>query len=182
MGWWKNFKLELVVAQHCEYILLIFSAAKSHPTLCESMDYSTPGFPVLHYLLEFAQIHVHRVGDIIEPSHPLLPSSPLAFNLSQHSCLFQWAQSLHQVGKVLELQLQSFQWISRVEFLEEWLVWSACSPTDSQESSPTPQFKRTNSSAFSLLYSSTFTCIPGYWKTHSFDHTDFCQQSDVFAF
>ena len=52
-------------------------------TLCDSMDFSTPGFPVLHYLLEFAQTHVHWVGDAIQPSHPLLPSSPLAFNLSQ---------------------------------------------------------------------------------------------------
>ena len=123
-----------------------------------------------------------RVSDAIQPSHPLSSPSPPAFSISQHQGLFKWVSSSHQVPKVLELQLQSFQWISRVEFLEEWLVWSACSPTDSQESSPTPQFKRTNSSAFSLLYSSTFTCIPGYWKTHSFDHTDFCQQSDVFAF
>jgi len=52
-------------------------------TLCDSMDFSTPGFPVLHYLLEFAQTHVHWVGDAIQPSHPLSPPSPLAFNLSQ---------------------------------------------------------------------------------------------------
>ena len=47
-----------------------------------------PGFPVLHYLLEFTQIHVHRVGDAIQPSHPLLPPSPFALNLSQHQDLF----------------------------------------------------------------------------------------------
>ena len=53
------------------------------------MDGSTPGFPVLHYFPEFAQTYVHRVSDVIQPSHPLSPPSPLAFNLSQHQGLFQ---------------------------------------------------------------------------------------------
>ena len=44
----------------------------SYLTLCTPMDYSTPGFPVLHYLLEFPQTPVHWVGDAIQPSHPLL--------------------------------------------------------------------------------------------------------------
>ena len=70
------------------------------------MDCSTPVFPVLHYLLEFAQTHVHQVSDAIQPSHPLLPSSPLALNLFQHPGLFQQVSSLHQVAKVSELQLQ----------------------------------------------------------------------------
>ena len=75
------------------------------------MNSSTPGFPVLHHLPEFAQTHVHWVADAIQPSYPLLPSSPPAFNLSQHQGLFQWLGSSHQVAKVLELQLehQSFQ-------------------------------------------------------------------------
>ena len=60
----------------------------SHVTLCNPMHCSTPGFPVHHQLPELAQTHVHRVGDAIQPSHPLLsPSSP-AFNLSQHQGLF----------------------------------------------------------------------------------------------
>ena len=70
------------------------------------MDCSTPGSSVLHYLLEFAQIHVHWVSDAIKPSHPLLPPSPFAFNLSQHQGLFQLVGSSHQVVKVLVLQLQ----------------------------------------------------------------------------
>ena len=70
------------------------------------MDCSTPGFPVLHYLMEFAQMHVHRVGDAIQPSHPLLPPSPPVLSLSQHQGLFQSVSSSHQVAKVLELQLQ----------------------------------------------------------------------------
>ena len=95
------------------------SVAQLCPTLCSSKGCSTPGFPVLHYLLEFAQTHVQWVGDAIHPSHPLSSPSPPAFNLSQHQGLFQCIGSLHQVAKVLELQLQhqSFQWLFRVDFL-----------------------------------------------------------------
>ena len=70
------------------------------------MNYSMPGFPVLYYLPEFAQTHVHRVDDAIQPSHPLLPLSSSCLNLSQHQGLFQRVGSLHQVVNVLELQLQ----------------------------------------------------------------------------
>ena len=59
------------------------------PTLCNPMDCSTPVSSVLYYLLEFAQIHVHRVGDAIQPSHPLLPPAPPALNPSQHQGLFR---------------------------------------------------------------------------------------------
>ena len=105
-----------------------------------------PGFPVLHYLPEFAQTHVHWVGDAIQPSHPLSSPSP-AFSLSRHQILFQWVSSSNQVVKGLEFQLQhqSFQWIFRVDFLRDWLGWSPCCPRDSQESSSTPQFKSINS-------------------------------------
>ena len=82
------------------------SIAKPCLTLCNPMDCSMPGFPVLHYLLEFAQTHVHWISDAIQPSHPLLPSSPLVLSLSQPQGLFQWVRSLHQVARVLELQLQ----------------------------------------------------------------------------
>ena len=71
--------------------------AKSCVTLCDRVDCSMPGLPVPHHLPEFAQVHVHWVGDAIEPSHPLPPSSPFAFNLSQYRGLFQWVNSLHQV-------------------------------------------------------------------------------------
>ena len=60
---------------------------------------STPGFPVLHYLPDFAQTCVHWIGDAIQPSHPLLTPSPLTFSLSQHQGLFQWVGSSHQVAK-----------------------------------------------------------------------------------
>ena len=95
------------------------SVDKSYPTLCDPMNHSTPGLPVHHQLLEFTQIHVHRVGDAIQPSHPpLFPFSP-APNPSQHQNLFQWVNSSHQVAKLLEFQFQhqSFQWIFRTDFL-----------------------------------------------------------------
>ena len=65
------------------------SITKSCPTLCDPMDCSTPGFPVLHCLPEFAQTHVHLVNDAIQPPHPLSPPSPPALSLSQHQGLFQ---------------------------------------------------------------------------------------------
>ena len=64
------------------------SVSQSCGTLCDPMDLSMPGFLVLHHLLEFAQAHVHWVSDAIQSSHPLLPASPPAFNLSQHQGLF----------------------------------------------------------------------------------------------
>ena len=65
------------------------SVAQSCPTLCDPMNRSTPGLPVHHQLPEFTQTHVHRVGDAIQPSHPLLSPSPPAPNPSQHHSLFQ---------------------------------------------------------------------------------------------
>ena len=111
--WWIIYKL-------CYSIHFMFSpssVAQSCSSLCDPMDCSMPGFPVHHQLLELAQIHVHQVGDAIQPSHPLLSPSPPTFKLSQHQGLFQWVSSLHQVAKVLEFQLQSFQWIFRTDLL-----------------------------------------------------------------
>ena len=97
------------------------SVAQSCLTLCNCMDFSTPAFPVLHYLLEFAQTHVCWVGDAIQPFHPLLPSSPPALNLSQHQGLFQLVISSHQVVLELQLQHQFFQCIFRViSFRIDW--------------------------------------------------------------
>ena len=80
------------------------SVAQSCLTLCDPMDYSTPGFPVHHQLPELAQTHVHWVGNAIQPSHPLSSPSPPAPSPSQHQSLFKWVSSSHQVAKVLEFQ------------------------------------------------------------------------------
>ena len=96
------------------------SVTQSWSTLCDPVDCCAPGFPVLHYLPEIAQTHVHWVDGAIQPSHPLSSPFPPAFSVSQHQGLFQWVDSSHQVAKVLELQLQhqSFQWIFRCEMGE----------------------------------------------------------------
>ena len=155
---WTSGKLAILEVCYC------CSVAKLSSTFCDPLDCSMPGSLVLHYLLEFAQCHAHRVSDAIQPTHPLSPPSSLALNLSQHQGLFQWLGSSHQVTKILQLQHQSFQWIFRVDFLWDWLVWSPCSPKDSQESSPAPQFESINSSALSLLYGPTLTSIHDYWE------------------
>ena len=107
------------------------------------MNRSTSGLSLHQQLPEFTQTHIHRVSDAIQPSHPLSSSSPPAPNPSQHQSLFQWVSSSHEVAKVLEFQPQhqSFQWAPRTDLLQNGLVGSPCSPRDSQESSPTPQFK-----------------------------------------
>ena len=155
----------------CLTCVLFSSVAQLCPTLCYHMNYSTPGLPVHHQLPEFTQTHVHRVGDAIQPSHPLLSHSPPAPNPSQHQGLFQWVNSSHDVAKVLEFQLQhhSHQRNPRADLLQNWLVGSPCSPRDSQESSPTPQFKNINSSVLSFLHSPTLTSIHDHRKNHSLD-------------
>ena len=95
------------------------SFAQSCLNLCDPMDCSTPGFSVLHHLLELAQAHVHWVGNAIQPSRPLSYLSPPAFYLPQHQGLFQAVNFLHHMAKVLELQPQHrfFQWIFRTDLL-----------------------------------------------------------------
>ena len=81
------------------------SVTQSCLTLCDPMNRSTPGLPVHHYLPEFTQTHLHRVGDAIQPSHPLSSPFPPAPNPSQHQSLFQWVNSSDEFAKVLEFQL-----------------------------------------------------------------------------
>ena len=177
--YWRVYSLKRIHHPHFAFIenLLcslsdqIRSVAQSCPTLCDPMNRSTPGLPVHHQLSEFTQTHVHWVSDAIQPSHPLSSPSPPAPNPSQHQSLFQWVSSSHEVDKVLEFQLQhhSFQRNPRADVLQNGQVGSPCSPRDSQESSPRPQFKSINSSALSLLHSPTLTSIHDHRKNHSLD-------------
>ena len=142
------------ISRKNERTLILLPHLFSSSVMSDSLwpiDCSMPGIPVLHNLLEFAQTsqtYVHWVDDVIQPSHSLSPPYPPALGL------FQWVGSLYQVGKLLELQLQhqSFQWIFRVDFLQDQLVWSPYCPRDSQEASPAAQFETINSLALSLLY------------------------------
>ena len=150
--------------------------AKSCLTLCNHMNCSMPGFPVFlspsisRSLLKLMSIELVMSFNHLASGAP----SPPALSLSQHQGLFRWVSSLHQVAKVLELQHQSFQWIFRIDFLWDWLGWSPCCSRDSQNSSPTPQFKNNNSSVLSFRYSPTLTSIYDYGKYHSFNYTDLC--------
>ena len=107
--------------------------------------------------------------------HPTISSSvatsPPALNLSQHHGLFKWVSSSHQMAKILEFQLQhqSYQWTPKTDLLWDGLVGSPCSARDSQESSPTPQFKSINFLVLSFVYSPTLTSIHDHWKNHSLD-------------
>ena len=101
----KAMKLGITFFWRCHTSSVQFSSV-AQSTLCDPMNCSTPGLPVHHQLLEFTQTHVHRVGDAIQPSHPLSSPSPPAPNPSQHHGLFKWVNSLHEVDKVLEFQLQ----------------------------------------------------------------------------
>ena len=88
------------------------------------MDCNTMGLPVDHQLPEVTQTHLHRVGDAIQPSHPLLSPSPPAFNLAQHQGLFQSVSSPHQLAKVLEFQLHicpSNEYLGLISFRIDWL-------------------------------------------------------------
>ena len=98
---WRFFKkLEIELPS-----VLFSSVLQSCPILCNPMNHSMPGLPVYHQLPKFTQTHIHRVGDAIQPSHPLSSPSPPAPNPSQHHSLFQWVNSSHEVAKVLEFQL-----------------------------------------------------------------------------
>ena len=151
------------------------SIAKSCPTLCDTMGCSMLGFCVLHYLPEFTQIHVHWVGDAIQPSHSLLPSSPFAFNLSQHQDLSQWVRSSHQVvsveasasASVLPINIQygfplgctgliSLQSKGLSRVFSSTTIWKHW-------------FLGTQPS-----YCLTLTSIHDYWENHSFEDMDLC--------
>ena len=147
------------------------SVAQSCPTLCEPMDCNTPDFPVHYQLLELTQTHVHRVGDAIQPSHPLSSASPPTFNLSQNQGLFQQVSSSHQVAKVLEFQLQlgpSNKHSGLISFRMDWLDLLAVRRTLKS----LLQHHSSKASIFlvlNFLYSLTFTSIHDYWTNHSLD-------------
>jgi len=154
-----------------------------YPALSDHMNASKPGFPVLHYLLEFSQTHVHWVGDAIQPSHPLSPPSPSALNLSQHQGLYQWVDILHQVTKYWSFSFffsPSSEHSGLISLRIDWFDLPSVQGT--LKSSTTPKFESISSLALSLLYGLTLTSVPGYWNSHSFDYKDLCQQTDVSAF
>ena len=125
IGLWEinNASSQIVILMYNKYStnfrLQFSSVTQLCPTLCNPMNHNTPGLPAHQQLLEFTQTHVHRVGDAIQPFHPLSSPSPPAPNPSQHQGLFQRVNSSNELAKVLEFQLQhqSFQWTPRTDLL-----------------------------------------------------------------
>ena len=123
LGWYLKYaslgNLYISLWDGREYEVQFSSVAQACPTPCNPMNCSMPGLPVHHKLPDFTHTHAHRVGDAIQPSHPLSSPSPPAFDLSQHQGLLQWVNSSHEVAKVLEFQPQhqSFQWTPRTDLL-----------------------------------------------------------------
>ena len=101
------------------------SVAQSCLTLCDPMDCSTQGLPVHHQLPEFTQTYVHRVGDAIQPSHPLSSPYPPAFNLSQHQCLFKWVSFFASGGQCIGVSASASALPMNIQdsFPLEWTAW-----------------------------------------------------------
>ena len=146
------------------------SPAQSCPTLCEPMDCSRPGFPVHHQLPELAETHVHQVGDAMQSSHPVIPFSS-HFQSFPTSGSFPMSQFFPSDGQSIGASASASVLPMNIQGLFPLGLTglTSCSPRDSQESSPTPQFKSINSSVLSFLYGPTLTSIHDYWKNHSFD-------------
>ena len=127
-------------------------------------------FPVLHYLLEFAQTHVHWVDDAIQPSQ----SFPASGSFLMSQLFTSGGQSIGASAStsVLPMNIQGWSPLGLTGLISSF-------PRDSQVSSPAPQFESINSLSLSLLYGPTLTFIHDYWKIHSFDYMDLCGQSNV---
>jgi len=134
------------------------------------MDCSMPGFPVLHYLLEFAQNHVHCVSDAIQWSHSVTPfsscpqTSPASESFLMSQLFASCGQSIGTSASASVLRMNIQGWFPLALTGLIFLL-----SKNAQESSPIPQFKSINYSALSLLYGPTLTSIHDYWKSHNFD-------------
>ena len=135
------------------------------------MDCSTPGLPVPHHLLKFAYVHVHCTGNAIQPSYPLIPSSPSALNLSQHQTLLQWVSCSHQLTKLLELQHQSFQGVFKVD-LPPGIDWFDILAVQGAFWSPLQHHSSKASILWHscLLYDPALTTIHDHWEDHSLNY------------
>ena len=155
-------------------LLLFFSC--SIVSLCDPIDFSIPGFSVLHHLSELAQTYVQWVGDAIQSSRPLSSPSPPAFSAKSWP-FASGGQSIGVSASASVLLMNSQGW-----FPLGLTPLISCSPRDFEQTSPTPEFKSIFSSVRSLLYGPTLMSIYDSWWNHSFDYRDLCWQSDICAF
>ena len=173
--WEQNTELQHVSFRLC------CSLIQSCLTSYNLMKCSMPGFPVLHYLPEIAQTRLCWVDDAIQPSHLLLPPSPLAFNLSQNQGLFQWVElALHvRWPKYWSFSLSaSNEYSGLISFRMDWLDLLAVQGTHRS-------LLQHHSSKASILWRSAFSMVQlSSWllENHSIGYMDLCQQSDISAF
>ena len=144
------------------YDLQFSSVAQSCPTLGDPMNHSTPGLPVHHQLPEFTQTHAHLVSDAIQPSHPLLSPSPLAFNLFQHSGSFQMSQFFASGGQSIGVSASASVLPMNIQdwFPLELTGWISLQSKGLSRVFSSTTVQSINSLALSFLYSPTLTSIP----------------------
>ena len=115
------------------------------------------------------------------PCHPTISSSIFPFSSCLQSFPAPWSFPMSQLFTSGGQSIGASASASVLPMnIQDWLVWSPCSPRDSQESSPISQFKNISSSVLSLLYGPTFISIHDYWKNHSFDFTNICWHSNIY--
>ena len=136
------------------------------------MDCSIPALPVPHYLLEFVQVHVHWVGDAIQPSHPLPHPSPFAFNLSQHRGLYRWLSSSHPWPRYYSFSISpSNEYSGLISFRIDWLdlvsVQRALKSLSNVTSAPM-KHRLFSTQVFVTVHLSH---RHAYWKDHTFAFT-----------
>ena len=152
-------------------------------TLCDPMDYNTPGLPVHHQLPELTQTHVHRAGEGIQPFHPLSSPSPPACNLSQHLGLFKWeflasgGQSIgaSALASVLPMNIQDW-------FPLGWIGWISLKSKGLSRVFSNTIIQKHQFFCAQLSSQSNFHIHTWPWKNHSLDQMDLCWQSNVSAF
>jgi len=159
--------------------LLLFSHL-SRPTLWGPMDCSTQGFSVLHYLPEFAQMQVHWVSDAIQPSRPLLSPPPASIFPSIRGFTNESALCIRW-PKYRSFSISpSNEYSGLISFSFDW--FDLCWPKGLSRVFSSATVLKHQFSALSLLYDPALVSIQNYWKNHSFDYMDLCQQSDISAF
>ena len=166
-----------------QLVAVVVLVAQSCPTLCDPMDSSIPGLPVLHHILEFAKFMSTELGML--PKHiifcrPLLFLPSILFSIRISSNELALGIRWPKYWRFSLSNSHSKKYSGLISFRTDWFDVLAVQGT--LKSSPTPQFKSIDSSALSLLYGPTLTSVHGYWKNHNFDYMDLCWQSDIFAF
>ena len=161
-------------------ICCCFSVIKPCLTLCDPVDCSMPGFPVLYYLLGFAQTYAHWLSDAIQLSHPLPPPSPIALSVYQNYSLLQLALRIRW-PKNWNFSISPYKEYSRfISFRVDWFDLLAIQ--GNLKSLLQHHSSKVSTPVLSLHCGPVLTSVHVYWKKHSFDYMDLCRQSDVFPF